>query len=200
MTVKFYSPPRAAASKPSLAGEDRRPARMIRFPSRRLTVAAVALAALLAVAATSIASTSAGSQVKVRKTSLGKIVVDGKGRTLYLFEKDKGAKSSCYGACAVNWPPYLTTAKPTAGAGIRASKLGTTKRRNGKLQVTYNRHPLYRFKFDTRAGQTKGENVDAFGAEWYVVSPKGAKIEPPPAGPTGSGGSPPPPPPPPPYP
>jgi predicted lipoprotein with Yx(FWY)xxD motif len=129
------------------------------------------------------------------------ILVNSKSHTLYLFEKDKSGKSSCYGACAVNWPPYLTTAKPTAGAGVKLSKLGTTKRRDGKLQVTYNRHPLYTFKYDTRAGATKGENVHAFGADWYAVSPKGVKVEPEsssggsggggatgPTGPTGYGG------------
>jgi predicted lipoprotein with Yx(FWY)xxD motif len=165
------------------------------FLSSRFAVAAVALAAL-AVTATALASTSAASQVKAHKTSLGMILVDSKGRTLYLFEKDKSGKSSCYSACAANWPPYLTTGKPTAATGVTASKLGTTKRTDGKLQVTYNHHPLYRFKFDTKAGAMTGENLHAFGADWYVVSPKGVKVEPKssssggsgPTGPTGSGG------------
>lgn len=169
-----------------------------RFLNSRLAAAGVVLA-VLAVTATALASMTSTGQVKARKTSLGMILVNSKGRTLYLFEKDKSGKSSCYGACAVNWPPYLTTAKPTAGTGIKASKLGTTKRTNGKLQVTYNKHPLYTFKYDTRAGATKGENVHAFGADWYAVSPKGVKVEPQsssggttgatgPTGPTGYGG------------
>ena len=159
---------------------------------------AVVVLAVLAVTATALGASSTGSQVKTRKVgSLGTILVDSKGKTLYLFQKDKRGKSSCSGACAVNWPPYLTTAKPKAGPGAKQSMLGTTKRSNGKLQVTYNHHPLYSFKFDTKAGQTKGENVDAFGAEWYVVSPRGVKVEPKantsgggsgPTGPTGSGG------------
>ncbi len=156
---------------------------------------------VLVVTASALAA-STGSQVKTRKAgSLGTILVDSKGKTLYLFTKDKKDKSSCSGACAVNWPPYMTTGKPKAGPGAKASLLGTTKRSTGKLQVTYNHHPLYYFKYDTKAGQWKGENVNAFGSDWYVVSPKGAKIEPAstggygggyggggPSGPTGSGG------------
>ena len=174
--------------------------------SRLASVAAVL--GVLAITGTALAMTPAASQVKTKKTSaLGTLLVDGKkGKTLYLFEKDKSAKSSCYGACAANWPPFLTTGKPKAGPGVKASLLGTTKRKDGKLQVTYNKHPLYWFKFDSKAGQTKGENIHAFGADWYVISPKGVKIEPKdaggggPTGPTGAGGPPPPPPPPPPYP
>jgi predicted lipoprotein with Yx(FWY)xxD motif len=142
--------------------------------------------AVLAVTATAIAATGAPSQVKTRKTSIGTILVDSKGKTLYLFEKDKSGKSACYGSCAANWPPYLTTAKPKAGPGATASKLGTTKRKNGKLQVTYNHHPLYWFKFDKAAGQTKGEGVSAFGGAWYTVTPKGAAFKPPAS--TGGGG------------
>ena len=173
-----------------------------RFLNSRLAVAGMVIA-VLAVTATALGSTTAASQVKAHKSSLGTILVSSRGRTLYLFEKDKRSKSSCYGACAANWPPYLTTAKPKAGAGIKSSLLGTTKRTDGKLQVTYNHHPLYRFKFDTKAGSTKGEAANAFGGHWYAVSPKGVKVLPAPSGatgPTGPGGNPPPPPPPPPYP
>jgi len=141
---------------------------------------------MLAVTATALASTSAGSQVKTRKTSLGTILVDSKGKTLYMFGKDKSGKSSCSGACASNWPPYVTTGKPTAGAGAKASMLGTTKRSDGKLQVTYDHHPLYHFKFDTAAGNVKGEDANAFGGHWYAVSAKGAKVLP---ASTGGGGS-----------
>ena len=125
--------------------------------------------------------------MKTRKTSIGTVLVDGKGKTLYLFKKDKGTKSSCYTSCAANWPPYLTKSKPTAGAGAKASLLGTTKRTNGTLQVTYNKHPLYWFKFDTKAGQTKGQDVHAFGGDWYAVTAKGASVEPP-ASSSGGGG------------
>ena len=168
-----------------------------RVPHGRIAAGSAAVA-LLALATTAVAgsTTTVGSQVRTHKTKLGTIVVDSKNHTLYMFGKDKGGKSSCYGACATNWPPYLTTAKPKAGPGVKASLLGWTKRTNGKLQVTYNHHPLYRFKLDTVAGQTKGENVDFFGGVWDAVSPKGAKILPAsssnsgsgPTGPTGSGG------------
>ena len=156
-----------------------------RFLNSRL-VAAAAVLAVLAVTATAIAATRAPSQVKTRKTSIGTLLVDSKGKTLYLFQKDKGTKSSCYASCAANWPPYLTTGKPKAGAGVNASKLATTKRTNGTLQVTYNKHPLYWFKFDKAAGQTKGEDVHAFGGDWYAVTPKGSALEP--TAPSGGGG------------
>jgi predicted lipoprotein with Yx(FWY)xxD motif len=108
---------------------------------------------------------------------LGKVLVDSKGRTVYLFEKDTGAKSTCSGACATEWPPVTTNGKPTAGTGVTASMAGTTKRSDGKTQVTYNGHPLYLFEGDTKPGDAAGQNVDAFGAEWYVLSPAGSKVE-----------------------
>ena len=145
-------------------------------PAYRFAVLAVGLVALLIIAANSIASSSVAAQVMARKTSLGTIVVDGKGRTLYLFMKDRAVKSACYGACAVNWPPFLTVGKPRAAAGIKASLLGTSKRKDGKVQVTYNHHPLYRFSFDSGPGSTTGEGSTAFGATWWAVSPKGVKV------------------------
>ena len=156
-----------------------------RFLNSRL-VAVVAVLAVLVLTATALAATGAPSQVKTRKTSIGTILVDAKGKTLYLFEKDKGSKSACYGACAANWPAYVTTGKPKAGAGAKASMLGTIKRTDGKLQVTYNKHPLYWFKFDKAAGSTKGEDVEAFGGSWYAVTAKGTALQP--AGPSGGGG------------
>ena len=106
--------------------------------------------------------------------SLGKILVDSKGRTVYLFKKDTGPKSMCSGACAVDWPPVTTTGKPTAGKGLTASMVGTTTRSDGSRQVTYNGHPLYLYIGDQKAGDTNGQNVSAFGAEWYVLSPAGS--------------------------
>jgi predicted lipoprotein with Yx(FWY)xxD motif len=122
-------------------------------------------------------SASTGAKVAVGKAALGRILVDGRGRTLYMFAKDKHGKSSCGGACAGFWPPLITAGKPIAKAGARASLLGTTRRADGRLQVTYNHHPLYTFVKDTRKGQTNGEEVDTFGAEWYAVSATGAKVE-----------------------
>jgi predicted lipoprotein with Yx(FWY)xxD motif len=118
-----------------------------------------------------------GMTVAVNSSKLGRILVDAKGRTLYLFEKDKGATSSCYGACAGGWPPYTTPAAPQAGGGATASLLGTTTRTDGTTQVTYKGHPLYYFVGDKSAGEVTGEGVDAFGAKWYVLAPSGNKID-----------------------
>jgi predicted lipoprotein with Yx(FWY)xxD motif len=114
--------------------------------------------------------------VQVRRTGSGKILVDSRGRTLYLFKKDTGPKSRCSGSCAVNWPPLLATGRPRAGSGVAASKLTTTRRPDGKTQVVYNRHPLYRFVGDSKPGDTNGEGLTAFGARWFVVSPAGNQI------------------------
>ena len=122
-------------------------------------------------------STAAAATVKMRSSGLGKILVDSQGRGLYLFEKDTGTKSTCSGACAAAWPPFTTSGKPKAGSGVTASLLGTTTRSDGKTQVIYNGHPLYYYAGDQKAGDTNGQNLDQFGAEWYVLSPAGKKIE-----------------------
>jgi predicted lipoprotein with Yx(FWY)xxD motif len=146
-----------------------------------LTIGALVAALFLGVGPSGAlaANQSAGSGVKVGVASsgLGRVLVDGRGRTLYLFEKDKRSKSACTGKCAAFWPPLIASGKPFTAAGAKASLLGTTKRGDGRLQVTYNHHPLYTFVKDTAKGQTNGEAVDAFGAEWYAVSAAGAKVE-----------------------
>jgi predicted lipoprotein with Yx(FWY)xxD motif len=116
--------------------------------------------------------------VQLRKTALGKVLVDSRGRSLYLFEADRHGRSSCYGKCASFWPALLVKAKPTAGTGVKASLLGTSRRKNGTRQVTYRGHPLYRFALDKRAGQVKGEDLSNFGAHWYVLNAAGVKVEP----------------------
>jgi predicted lipoprotein with Yx(FWY)xxD motif len=148
----------------------------IRFSAVAAVLAALALALVLPL--TSAAGRASTPLVSTSKTSLGRILVDSRGHTLYLFEKDKNGKSACAGKCATFWPPLIAVSKPRAVAGAKASLLGTTKRADGRLQVTYNHHPLYTFLKDTKKGQTTGENLDAFGAEWYAVSPAGAKVEP----------------------
>ena len=140
-----------------------------------------ALAAALALVSLNSAfaanhSASAGVKVAVANSGLGQVLVNGRGRTLYLFEKDKHGKSACTGQCASFWPPLIASGKPLATAGAKASLLGTTKRGDGRLQVTYNHKPLYTFVKDTRKVQTNGEALDAFGAEWYAVSAAGAKV------------------------
>ena len=107
----------------------------------------------------------------------GKFLVDGKGRSLYLFEADKGTMSTCSGACAAAWPPVTASAMPMAGGGVSQSLLGTTKRADGTEQVTYNGHPLYYFAADTGAGMVKGQGSKEFGAGWYVLNAKGSKID-----------------------
>ncbi len=101
------------------------------------------------------------------------ILVDSKGFTLYDFHKDKGTKSSCYGACASTWPPLTASGPPKAMSGAEASKLGTTKRSDGTLQVTYAGHPLYTYVADTKPGEAKGNNFSSFGAEWYALQANG---------------------------
>ena len=147
--------------------------------SAMLLVALAGVVAILATLATrpAHAATSAATTVDLGKSTLGRLLVTSRGRTLYLFEKDRNGRTSCTGTCATYWPPLLTTAKPHAGTGVHASLLGTTRRPDGKLQVTYRHHPLYTFALDKRAGQTKGEALKEFGAEWYAVSAAGAKVE-----------------------
>jgi predicted lipoprotein with Yx(FWY)xxD motif len=150
-----------------------------------LLTAAVVFAAVTLVAASLGGASSAAAQkapqralVSVHKTALGKVLVDARGHTLYLFEKDKKGMSSCNGACAAYWPATLSAAKPRAGAGVRASLLGRTRRADGRRQVTYAGHPLYTFVGDTKAGQTTGEGLTDFGAAWDAIAPNGQSIEP----------------------
>jgi predicted lipoprotein with Yx(FWY)xxD motif len=144
---------------------------------RVLVVAAVAAGLALAVAGTGIAA-GGPATVKTHHGSLGTFLVGTNGRTLYLFEKDKTKKSTCSGSCATAWPPLLTTGHPKAAGSAKASLLGTTKRSDGTTQVTYKGHPVYYFVKDKKPGDAKGEGINAFGAEWYVMSPSGTKIEP----------------------
>jgi predicted lipoprotein with Yx(FWY)xxD motif len=142
-----------------------------------LLAVAASLAGVGAVASASTGTSTAAVTVKAGSSSLGRIVVDSRGRTLYLFEKDTRARSSCAGACAAYWPPLLTAGKPVAGPGVKSSLLGKIRRSNGTKQVTYAGHPLYRFALDTKPGQVRGEGLQDFGAGWDALRPSGAKIE-----------------------
>ena len=126
--------------------------------------------------------------VRVAKTNLGKILVNSKGRTLYLFQADSGTTSACADACAAAWPP-LTSATPKVGKGAKASLASTATRSDGKAQVIYNGHPLYTYSGDKKAGNTNGQGVNAFGGLWYVISPTGNQITSTPSTSGGSGGS-----------
>jgi predicted lipoprotein with Yx(FWY)xxD motif len=140
-------------------------------------VAALA-AIVVCTVATAVAATGAirATVAAAHTSTLGSILVSASGRTLYHYLGDKGAKIGCTGACAAAWPPLLLTggAKPVAGTGITASKLGSIKRPDGTIQVTYNKLPLYRFVGDTKAGLAKGQGLDK---TWYAVAPSGALVK-----------------------
>jgi predicted lipoprotein with Yx(FWY)xxD motif len=112
--------------------------------------------------------------VGVANTGLGKILVDSQGRTLYMFQKDSGPKSACFGACASAWPPLRANGKPTVGSGANAAMVGTAARSDGKPQVTYNGHPLYLYTGDQKAGDTNGQGLTAFGGGWFALSGAGS--------------------------
>jgi predicted lipoprotein with Yx(FWY)xxD motif len=145
---------------------------------KRMLFASAVLSVLTALAAmTASASVATKASVNVRTTSLGKILVNAQGRTLYLFAPDKHGKSTCYGSCASYWPPLIVSGKPTAGAGVKASLLGVTTRKDGKHQATYNGHPLYTYVADSAAGKTSGQGLNLSGGLWWVVSPAGQAVK-----------------------
>jgi predicted lipoprotein with Yx(FWY)xxD motif len=139
--------------------------------------ATVALFAGVTAALAATHSTGRAATVSVATTSLGRVLVDGHGHTLYLFGRDAHGKSACAGTCASYWPPLIASGKPLARSGARASLLGTIRRSDGRLQVTYNHHPLYAFVKDITKGQTNGEGLDDFGGEWDALAPGGSKVE-----------------------
>jgi len=116
-----------------------------------------------------------GKVVKAVGSQFGRVVADGRGEAFYLFDKENSKRSQCYGACARAWPPVITKGKPRAGKGVKAKLLGTTKRKNGKLQVTYKNHPLY-YYVDDSPGTILCQNVDEFGGLWLVVRPNGNPV------------------------
>jgi predicted lipoprotein with Yx(FWY)xxD motif len=127
--------------------------------------------------ATPSAAAGTAAEVDLHTSNLGQILVDSQGRTLYLFEADKGGKSNCDGPCATAWPPYLSKGTPQAAQGATAALVGTTTRNDGTTQVTYADHPLYYFVGDKAAGDTTGQDIDQFGAKWYVLAKDGQKID-----------------------
>jgi predicted lipoprotein with Yx(FWY)xxD motif len=114
--------------------------------------------------------------VALAPSKFGKILVGPNGRTLYDFVADKTTKSTCYGACASLWPPLTVTGAPKAGPGVQAALLGTTKRTDGTAEVTYNGHPLYYYAGDTAPGDTTGQDINQFGALWYVLLANGTQV------------------------
>jgi len=132
------------------------------------------------------ASTSGGSAMKrpaqavtvktANASGLGTILVDGQGRTIYLFQRDTGPTSTCSGACIDAWPAVTTHGTPSAAGGVAAGKLAVTKRSDGTMQVTYAGHPLYYYEGDAAAAETNGQGLNAFGAPWYVIGTNGSAI------------------------
>ena len=151
-------------------GADR--ARLVRV----LALAVLVMAAAVLTAAAAAASRS-GAVVKLRQSTLGQILVDSHGRTLYVWAHDKHHNSTCYGACALYWPAFTTHGKPKALAGARQALVSTTRRRDGRLQVTYHGHPLYRFSGDSKPGDTSGEGLTDFGGRWDPVSAAGLAVQ-----------------------
>jgi predicted lipoprotein with Yx(FWY)xxD motif len=131
-----------------------------------------------------------GPLVALRKTTLGSVLVDASGRTLYMFAKDRKGMSVCDMACVKFWPPLVSRTTPRAGKGVRTAMLGVTRRHNGRRQVTYASHPLYTFVGDKAPGDTSGEGLANFGAEWYALAASGRTVQPsqPSNGGYGSGG------------
>ncbi|WP_333770259.1 COG4315 family predicted lipoprotein [Streptomyces sp. IBSBF 2435] len=122
------------------------------------------------------AAKAAPATVTTKSVPLGKVLVNDKNLTLYLFQADKTSKSTCTGACATAWPPLVVTGKPTASGGVQSKLLSTGKRSDGSAQVTYKGHPLYRFAGDTKPGDVNGQGLNNFGAKWYVLGTDGKQI------------------------
>jgi predicted lipoprotein with Yx(FWY)xxD motif len=127
------------------------------------------------IVALSASSPAMASTVNVRHSAYGPVLFSGSGRALYLFTSDRTRRPTCYGACARAWPPFYAHGRRVARGGARRSLLGTTRRRNGRRQVTYRGHPLYFYVGDP-VGQIRCQNVFEFGGTWLVVSPSGRAV------------------------
>ena len=135
------------------------------------------LSLLLSLAATfAVGGPSTSASVTVRSSDYGRILFDGRGKALYAFGRDSRARSRCSGECARRWPPFVVTRKPRAAAGVKAALIGTIRRSDGKLQVTYGKRPLYFYVGDRQPGQVLCQNVTEFGGLWLVVRPSGALV------------------------
>jgi predicted lipoprotein with Yx(FWY)xxD motif len=134
--------------------------------------ALVAVVAVAGLAASALGASSAATLLTVRSTEFGKAVFGPNGKVVYVFGADRGTTSRCYGICAAAWPPVLTSAAPQAGAGVEAKLLGTTKRKNGTLQVTYNGHPLYYYSAD-KVGKVMCQHANMHGGLWLIIKANG---------------------------
>ena len=138
----------------------------------------IALGALLVAASVANAAPQVNTTLTAAKSRYGTVLFDDKGRVLYGFTRDKrGGPSRCYGACAAAWPVYYKPGgKLTGGKGVRQKLIGTVKRNDGRLQITYNGRPLYHYVGDTSPGAIGCQNVSEFGGLWLVVAPSGRLI------------------------
>jgi predicted lipoprotein with Yx(FWY)xxD motif len=116
--------------------------------------------------------TRAGITINSAGSEFGQMLFDETGQAIYLFDIEKTSRPRCYDACAEAWPPVLTKGDPVAGQGVDSSLLGTTERRDGTAQVTYNDHPLYFYAHEGKR-EVKCHNVFLNGGNWYVVRPGG---------------------------
>jgi predicted lipoprotein with Yx(FWY)xxD motif len=119
---------------------------------------------------------AAPAAVTARSSDYGRILFDGRGFALYAFDRDRGGRSTCSGACATAWPPFIVARRPQASRGATASLLGTTRRSDGRLQATYAGRPLYFYVGDRKPGQVLCQNVREFGGLWLVVRPNGTLV------------------------
>jgi predicted lipoprotein with Yx(FWY)xxD motif len=169
-----------AAGCGSAAGDRSKPPQRAHAVGTEPQVAAPAVARRAAAAGTTanapVPSSRTGATVKVMKTQYGNVLVDRRGRALYLFTRDRSPLSRCYGECAVRWPPFLAAGTPAAGIGAQAKLLGTTRRRDGSTQVTYGGHPLYYYIADHQPGQVLCQAVEEFGGGWYVVTRRATAV------------------------
>jgi predicted lipoprotein with Yx(FWY)xxD motif len=140
---------------------------------RRALVPAALLCLMLFAAE---ASAKTGAEVKLVDSRFGKIIVDGEGFTLYAFNRDEEDESTCYGRCAAAWPPLYTKGKPDAIGRARDSKLGVTRRKDGRRQVTYGGYPLYYYVNETEPGEIFCQNVFLNGGLWLLVNRAGNLI------------------------
>ena len=160
---------------------------MLKRPAARVLALVLLVLVAAAVGFTPSAEARAGRQqanngqaaasLTVRSTKYGRILFDGRGRALYAFTRDRqNGHSQCYGACAKAWPVYFAKGRVVSGEGVRQPLVGTTRRRDGRLQVTYNGRPLYYYVGDKSAGQVLCQNVDEFGGTWLVLRPSGQLV------------------------
>lgn len=144
----------------------------VRFVVLGVVVTALVLAGLVGVAGSSRAASGSAARLSVRSTDFGKALFGPSGKVLYVFGADRGATSHCYGVCAAAWPPLLTTGRPLASAGVEAKLLGTTRRKDGRFQVTYNGHPLYYYSAD-KVGKVMCQHANMHGGLWLIIKPNG---------------------------